>query len=86
VMSQGIVSSLKLPRGRKQFLRGDLKCLWGNEMSRFNIFFYVECDLVHSHGIGRKTSTTLLGILHMFIKHDIHGAFQLDYKKKWIDV
>ncbi len=55
-------------------------------MSRLNIFVYVEGDLVRFHIIGHKSSITLLRISHMSIKHDIHGIFQLDYKKKWIDV
>lgn len=86
MMPRGIVSYPKLPHGGKQFLMGDLRCLWGNQMFGLNIFVCVQCDLVRFHSIGRKSSTTLLRLLHMFIKHDIHGVFQLDYKKKWIDV
>jgi hypothetical protein len=85
-MFLGIVSSPKLPHKGNQFLKGDLRCLWGNQMPRLNIFVCVECDLVRFHSIGRKSSSTLLRILHMFIKDDIHGIFQLDYKNKWIDV
>lgn len=55
-------------------------------MFRLNIFVCVECDLVCSHNIGHKSSSTLLRISHMSIKNDIHGVFQLDYKNKWIDV
>jgi hypothetical protein len=54
---------------------GDLRCLWGNQMFGLNIFVCVQCDLVRSHSIGHKSSTTLLRISHMFIKHDIHGVF-----------
>jgi hypothetical protein len=86
MMPKGIVFSPKLRRRGKQFFRVDLRCLWGNQMFGLNIFVYVECDLVRLHNIGRKSSTILLRISHMSIKHDIHGVFQLDYKKKWIDV
>jgi hypothetical protein len=71
-------------RGDKKFPKGDMKCLWGNQMSKLNIYFYIECDFICSHRIRRKGSIMLLKILHLFIKHKTHGIFQLDYKKRWI--
>lgn len=48
----------------------------GNQMSKLNIYIYIECDFICSHRTRCKGST-------MFIKHRTHGVLQLDYKKRW---
>jgi hypothetical protein len=51
-------------------------------MSVLNIFVCIEFDLICSRSTKGERTTALPRISHLSIKHEIHGVFLLDYKKR----
>jgi hypothetical protein len=51
-------------------------------MSVLNIFVCIEFDLICSHSTKGERSMALPRKSHLSIKHETHGVFLLDYKKR----